>query len=68
MSRKTRVDVELVIELQKWRNRMNGLGLCEIAFYENDIELCVSSEAIERFGFTGLNNLDFITSGAYKGQ
>lgn len=61
-----RVDIETVIGFQKWRDQINRLDLNEIEFFENDIELNISKAKDHFFRFTGLNNLDFITSGAYK--
>ena len=63
-----RVDIETIVGMQKWRDRINRANLEDIEFFENGKRLCMKTGAVEKFGYTGLNNLDFITSGAYKGQ
>ena len=62
-----KIDIETVLGQQKWCNRINELDLYEIEFYENGKKLRIPIKVIQQFEFTGMNNLDFITTGEYKG-
>ena len=63
---KLRLDVGYVRYLQQERVRINKTRLSEIEFYEDGKKLEVPKEIIKGFEFTGLANVDFITSNYYK--
>ncbi len=56
-----RVDIEKVREMQEYRRKINEQELKDIEWYEKGKKIGHSSEEIEEFKFTGLNNIDFIT-------
>jgi len=56
-----RVDIEKIREMQEYRGQINELDLKDIEWYEKGKKIEHSSEEIEEFKFTGLNNIDFIT-------
>jgi len=62
------VHVEHIKEMQKQRERINTPFLYEIEFYENGKLLHIDKEVIDEFIFTGLSNIDFITTGFYLGE
>ena len=62
------VHVEHIKEMQKQRERINNPMLDRIDFYENGKLLHIDKRLIDKFIFTGLNNIDFITSGFYLGE
>jgi predicted ATP-grasp superfamily ATP-dependent carboligase len=61
------IAIEEIREMQKRRNEINKLDLCDIIWTENNEEVKIDSKVIEDFELTGLNNIDFITSNYYKG-
>jgi len=61
-----RVDVEHVLKMQAERFRINSLNLKEIEWYEDGKKIEISPELIEEFLFTGLCNIDFITTESFK--
>jgi hypothetical protein len=61
-----KVAVEYIKWLTEERQRINKTPLEEIEFYEDGMKVDMSKELIEAFEFTGLNNIDFITSEFYK--
>lgn len=60
-----KITIEEVFELQKRRQRINKLPLEKIIWRKNGKPIVISKEIIEHWEFTGLNNIDFIISGAY---
>jgi hypothetical protein len=60
------LSIEYVKELIKKRQEINKLNLDEIIWTENGNIILFNPEAIEHFMFTGLNNIDFISTGYYK--
>ncbi len=68
MGKKKIVSVEEILLMQEERAKINRIPLNEILFFENGKPLKIPDKIVEDFEFTGLNNIDFITSGAYKGQ
>lgn len=60
------VAVEYIKWLQEERAKINRVPLEEIEFFENGMKLDIPKEIIEKFDFTGLNNIDFIWSDFYK--
>ena len=59
------VRVEHILEMQRQRERINNPMLDRIDFYENGKLLHIDKRLIDKFIFTGLSNIDFITSGYY---
>ena len=47
------------------RQQINRVMLDKITFIENGKVLHIDKSVIEHWELTGLNNIDFITSGAY---
>lgn len=66
MSKKTRVDVEDVLRIDKERRKINRISLEDIEWYENGVKLDISNEVLENFRFTALSNMDFIIFNVYK--
>jgi hypothetical protein len=58
-----KVDLEEIELIMKMRKRINEVLLSEIEWYENGEKLDINKEEIEDFEFTGLNNIDFVTTG-----
>lgn len=65
---KTRVDIEDIKYITSKRLEINMLDLRDIVFYENGKPVEISKKAIDDFMFTGLSNIDFITSEFYLGN
>ena len=63
-----RVDVERIKELKKELNDINIEILEDIDFYENDRIVVIDKKLLDEWGYIGLNNTDFITTGYYKGE
>ena len=60
------VNVETIEFLEHLRKDINTPLLSDIEFYQNDKPINIPKEYVEEFDLTGLNNMDFITSGFYK--
>ena len=60
------IPIEEVEAMQKIRNKVNRPHLRNIVFTRKGKALSISKEIIDEWEMTGLNNCDFITSGAYK--
>ena len=58
-----RIDVEDVLYHQSLRYRWNYTDLDDIEFYKEGEKLIIPQEVLDWFEFTGLSNVDFITSG-----
>ena len=58
-----KIAVEYIKWLQAERERINKVPLDEIQFFRNGILVDVDRRGLEDFQFTGLNNIDFITTG-----
>ena len=50
------------------RREINSCPLGEIAFYKNGSKVDILPKTVNDFMYTGLSNIDFITSGYYKGE
>ena len=61
-----RISIEYIEHLQYEINRINAFELSDMEFYENEKRIEISKKVKEDFEFTGLSNVDFITSKAYK--
>ena len=65
MSR-TQIAIEYIQWLQEERRKINLAELDKIDFFKDGMKLDIPKEVIDKFEFTGLNNVDFITSGFYR--
>lgn len=54
-----KVNVEFVIWLEHQRKRINQLDILKTEWYKKDVKINVSKETLQRFHFTGLNNVYF---------
>jgi len=61
-----KVAVEYINWLQEERSKINMVPLEEIEFFENGMKVNINKAVVDEFTFTGLINVDFITSGFYK--
>lgn len=57
------IDLEEIDYIQSRRLRINRMDLGEAIFMRNGIIIDVPKSKREDFEFTGLNNIDFYTSG-----
>jgi hypothetical protein len=62
MSKKL-IQIEEIQSIVSRCSEINKLDLSEIIWTENGNELHIDSKIIEAFEYTGLSNMDFITSG-----
>ena len=60
-----RVDIEHIQYLLDERKKINVPDLADIEFFLDNRKVEISEDVIENFKFTGLNNIDFIATGAY---
>ncbi|KKN70099.1 hypothetical protein LCGC14_0434240 [marine sediment metagenome] len=60
------IAVEYISWLQEERAKINRTELEDIEFFKDGMKLDIRKEAMEAWDLTGLNNVDFITSGEYK--
>lgn len=64
--------MQVAVEYIKWlteeRAKINRAELDDITFFENGVKLYIPKEIVAAFALTGMNNVDFITSGFYKGD
>lgn len=63
---KKKVSIEYINWLLEERAKINSMNLKDIEFSENTKVLDIDPMIIEEFNYTGLCNIDFITSGFYK--
>jgi hypothetical protein len=63
-----KVNVEKLLKLKQELAEINSADLADIEFYENGKLLDISAEIISEWEFIGMNNVDFITTGFYKGE
>ena len=61
-----RVNIEEVIQLSKKRCKINGYQFDKIEWYIGGKKLDIPQDLLEDWEFTGLNNIDFISTGYYK--
>ncbi len=62
----TYIDIKKVLELEKEIRKINAIPFDQIVWMKNMVSISTPQEVIDNFKFTGLNNMDFITSGYYK--
>ena len=60
-----RIDVNEVKRLKERLREINALSLDQIEWYDGDTKVEVPPNWVEDWRFTGLNNADFIDTGAY---
>ena len=60
------VSIEVIKRMQKERERINGANLKDIEWLKDGEPIEIDHKLIEQFEFTGLSNIDFITSGFYE--
>ena len=60
-----RINLEDIRKNIEQQRKWNNVRLDRIEFYENGIQLDIPIELIDEFEFTGLNNIDFITTEFY---
>jgi len=62
-----RIKVSEILALKKRQSEINSYNLEDIIFIDDeDKPFEIDHEIIDDFRFTGLNNIDFITSNFYK--
>jgi hypothetical protein len=61
-----RVDIEYVLRLKEELRKINEIRLEKIEWYKNGSQIDISQDIIDEFIFTGLSNVDFITTGYYN--
>ena len=61
-----RVNIEEIRKNLAQRRKWNSTPLEAIEFYERGVKIEIPQETIDRFGKTGLNNMDFIAMGYYQ--
>ena len=66
MCEKVRIDIELINAVMAFRSFIQSVNLWEIDFYEDGVKLDIPKELVDEFCFTGLANIDFITSNYYR--
>jgi len=63
-----KVDIEKVRELKRQLDEINSVPIEDIEFFENGKRVEFDKDVVADWKFIGLNNVDFITSGFYKGE
>ncbi len=63
-----KINIEDIEKHMEFRKKINNAELEDIEFYEKGKLVEIGSEFVYDWGFTGLNNIDFITSQAYIGS
>lgn len=60
------VDINELKRVKEYLNSINKSNLCDITWMENGMEVVIPEHALDDWGNVGLNNADFILTGAYK--
>ena len=63
-----KISTEYILALAQHRNEINRVPLRDIDFEEAGEVLDIPEKVFAEFELTGMNNMDFITSGFYKGK
>lgn len=64
---KQKVLISDVLKHQEWRKYINSFDLASIEFIDEDNKpIVIDNKIIEQFRFSGLHNIDFITTEFYK--
>ncbi|MCP4761061.1 MAG: hypothetical protein GY870_04715 [archaeon] len=61
-----RIDIEDINKHLEFRKKVNCNELDNIEFYENGKKVEIPKEIADEFKYTGLSNIDFISSGYYQ--
>jgi hypothetical protein len=62
-----KINLEEITKNISQRKKWNSVPLSEIEFFERGVKIEIPKELVDDFVTTGLNNIDFIASGYYKG-
>jgi hypothetical protein len=57
---KMRINLEHVVEINRFMRKLNQTPLQKLEIYMDDKEIVIDPEKIEEWRFTGLSNLDFL--------
>ena len=60
-----RIDIDEVLKMQKRRAEINYTRLADAEFYKDGKPFKVDKKVLDDFAFTGLSNVDFITTEFY---
>ena len=60
-----KVNIEYILEIERKRQEFNRMDLGKVNFFKDGKKVNISQEIIDEYKFTGLNNMDFITTGFY---
>ena len=60
--------IEDIKNLRDQISTINSMNLRDILFFEDGKRVYFTEKLYDDFEFTGLNNIDFICSGFYKGS
>ena len=60
-----KINIEDVIVHLEQQRKWNSIPLSDIEFYERGVKLDIPKGLIDEWEFTGLNNIDFISSRHY---
>jgi len=60
-----RISVEDIMAHLEWRRKINKTPLSDFILIKEGKVVPIPKEVIDRWGLTGLNNIDFFSSGAY---
>jgi len=60
-----KINLEEVRKNLAQQKKWNSVLLSEIEFYERGVKLDIPKELVDEFEFTGLNNIDFISTKFY---
>lgn len=63
-----RIDMEVIELITALERAINSTDLKDIELYVKGEEVEINPDFIEHFKFIGLSNIDFFTSGFYKGE
>lgn len=61
-----RVNIEDVRDIEKARSKINRPDFKQIEWYEDGKKLDIDPKILDDYEYTGLNNMDFITSDFFR--
>lgn len=61
-----KISVEEIMQMYNRRREINRCPLKDLEIYESGVLVNIDPKLIEEWDFTGLSNIDFITSDVYK--
>lgn len=68
MSKKVTIEIQDILDIKTNVDAINKLNLDEVEFTYKGETVDISKSLLGEWGFIGLNNMDFITTGFYKGK